>query len=39
MEATAAQIGDAIIFLADTNQAKICRILSGLRDRWASSSA
>jgi aspartyl-tRNA synthetase len=32
MEATAAQIGDAIIFLADTNQAKICRILSGLRD-------
>ena len=32
MEATAAQIGDAVIFLADTNQAKICRILSGLRD-------
>ncbi len=32
IDATAAQIGDAIIFLADTNQAKICRILSGLRD-------
>ncbi len=26
------QTGDAIIFLADTNVAKICRILSGLRD-------
>ena len=32
IDATAAQTGDAIIFLADTNQAKICRILSGLRD-------
>jgi aspartyl-tRNA synthetase len=32
IEACAAQNGDAIIFLADTNQTKICRILSGLRD-------
>jgi aspartyl-tRNA synthetase len=31
-EACALQTGDAIIFLADTNEAKICRILSGLRD-------
>ncbi len=32
VEATASEVGDAIIILADTNVAKMCRILGALRD-------